>query len=449
MYKPINMTDPITLSMLESKTSLNLMETEDSEYEGSLFTEAVFSKGRDSLKPILEDVKVIKEELDNALADHEERRKTYNPRAYWKSTNFKKLEDDIKKIFGFRHVSIEPRMERYNSDTKTFESKQMNCLVYHQNRYPVDGLVTDKGFYDNSHSLVMELLIYPGLIQALTPEEIMAVFLHEFGHNVDPATMDIRYAKTNVLTKYLTDRKGDINKNERKAVSSKDGKLLFIPALLDSLEWDVQTLVSSVKSLFNKTKHMIKSAEVNSIFGDIFGGKAGKEKKAIESIKKAVRKDNENRAFNRQNYGEAFADNFARMYGYGPELASGLHKMDKNFADMVNSWSKKESMRQRYVTLLTQNAIKDVHKTGVHRVKALIKEYHDDINNPDTPKAVKKALEADVKELEKILDMYTNNFSDFQNKVNKAIAEELDKIDGSDSSDSKKEDDKKEIKESF
>ena len=53
-----------------------------------------------------------------------------------------------------------------------------------------------------------------------------------------------------------------------------------------------------------------------------------------------------------------------------------------------------------------------------------------------------------MEELKKILDEYMNNFSEFQNRVNRVINEELERISVSESSDEKKEDDDDAIKES-
>ena len=54
-----------------------------------------------------------------------------------------------------------------------------------------------------------------------------------------------------------------------------------------------------------------------------------------------------------------------------------------------------------------------------------MREYKADINDPTTPKMVKKALQQDLDELDKVLDLYLNNFSDFQNKVNQMINEDI------------------------
>lgn len=91
----------------------------------------------------------------------------------------------------------------------------------------------------------------------------------------------------------------------------------------------------------------------------------------------------------------------------------------------MNSRIKKEKARQDAIIYITQQMINDVHKTDIHRIRALLKEYDMDINDPNTPAAVKKQLQDDKAELEKVLDEYLNNFGEFQNRVNKVINDEL------------------------
>ena len=62
----------------------------------------------------------------------------------------------------------------------------------------------------------------------------------------------------------------------------------------------------------------------------------------------------------------------------------------------------------------------------------MIKEYKADIADPNTSVIVKKQLQEDLTELEKILDEYLTNFGEFQNRVNKIINEELSRIEVAD-----------------
>ena len=93
--------------------------------------------------------------------------------------------------------------------------------------------------------------------------------------------------------------------------------------------------------------------------------------------------------------------------------------------------------------------IKDVHKTNIHRIYALLKEYQDDLNNPKIATNVKKAIREDMITLRDVLNEYQNNFSDMQNRINKLLNEEMKKKYGIDIDkmiEDSKEDNKKEEK---
>lgn len=423
------------------------------------FSEAVFANGKQSVMPLVEHLQKIKDLLDEQTEaqlqsykdskDTARRRregenikqtkvKTFDPIAFWKHQYFKELEDSIQSIFGFRNVEVHPYIEKYSSTRKEFESKIMNCEIYHSDRFPIEGLVSDNGFFDKSKSLMMQIRISLGLIKALSAEEILAVLLHEFGHSIDPALVDIKYTEINILSKYLTDRKNAINKAEKKLIKSSH----FSEAAAVFLTWLLITcavlFVNTVGKLYNFLVYK-------------FDNKEKAMEKKLKKIKSMI--DRDKSKFNRQNYSEAYADNFARMYGFGPQLASALRKLNISFEKQLKSRYKRENERQQAIVYITSLMIKDVHKTDMHRVRNLIKEYKEDINDPNTSPAVKKQLKDDLVELEKILDEYLNNFSEFQNRVNRIIYEELQKLDEDEkkSGSGKKDDDKKDdlVKEGF
>lgn len=437
MYNSIQLSDPYekNTKVLESFSTDPLMESSTPEQlDLKLYTEAVFSGGKEKLKPIVDRVNKVKEYLESCIQEQDKsvdevndwakkkakdrgakpKVSNFDPKAFWRSTLFKDLEDNIGKIFGFRNVEIHPYIEKYSSKTKDFQSKELNCMIYHVDRYPVEGLVTDNGFFDKSRSLTMEIHITLGLIHELTAEEIVAVLLHEFGHGIDPALVDIKYTQTNILSKYMTDRKGAINRQEKKFLDthklSEMGTFFIIYALFIFLS-------IGIAGLFNKIKELII-------------GKEKLEQKKLDKIKEMVKADKSK--FERQQYSEAYADNFARMYGFGTPLMSGLKKLSKSMERTMNSRIKKEKARQDAIIYITQSMINDVHKTDIHRIRALLKEYDMDINDPNTPAPVKKQLQDDKAELEKVLDEYLNNFSEFQNRVNKVINDELKKKEAKD-----------------
>lgn len=412
------------------------------------FSEAVFQDGKKTVEPLLkcfeacrnlllDEIKAVEDSEKANKNDSQIKVKQFNPKAYWKNKVWKDLEDQVVKIFGFRYCEINPYQEKYISKEKMFESRELNCMVGHPDRFPIEGLVTDKGFYDKSHSSVMYIYVSLGLLKDLEPDEILAVFLHEFGHSIDPALTTITYAKTNILSKYLTDRKGSLTKAEKKLF--KENKLSETAIFL----------------FFFLGLWALLYGWATGLFDIIFGKKKDKnkgisEESAMKKIRAAIKKDKE--LFDRKNFSEAFADNFARMYGYGAVIMRSLHKLSKHNEEIINNWTKKEKMRQAMIVEMTMNALKDVHRTDIHRIHSLIREYKNDIEDPNTPPMIKKALQEDLDELVKVLDMYTNNFSEFQNKINKAIDEELTKMESagseSDDKDSKEEQKEEAVKES-
>lgn len=405
--------------------SINIFsESSNNNYE--IFTEAVFENGKKKMQPIVDSFKDIHELL---LSEIENNKDKFNPEAFWRHKLVKDLEDKIQKIFGFRSVQVHPYIEKYRSKTDDFESAMMNCITYPTNRFPIEGLVTDDGFYDKSRSCVIEIYITLGVIKKLTPEEITGVFLHELGHSIDPAIIDIRYAEVNILSKYLTDRKNAINKCEKTLIKDKDST--FIIRMAKLLKMNSSTFLSTIKSIVNDDKKLdtFKSKKMSfNFFGDLFISKNKREQKKLDEIKRLI--DNDKEEFNRQNYSEAFADNFARMYGFGVYLASGLKKMTFTMDKPWLSRFKKEKRRQEAIISLTKDALKDEHKTDIHRIHALIKEYNNDLKDPNISKEVKEDIKEDIEELKKVLNEYLNHFDSFQAKVYKLIDEELTKMEG-------------------
>lgn len=403
-----------------------------------IFTEAVFTNGKKKMDPIvdyfekirnklLEQIQIQKESIKSS--NKSEAPKLFDPKAFWKDQLFKDLEDEISKIFGFRSVAIYPFIERFNSKKDEFETKILNCFVLSQNRFPIEGLVNDQGFYDKSKSITMEIQISLGLIKLLEPNEITAILLHEFGHSIDPAVFDITYTETNILSKYLLDRKEAITKQEKKFINKSFKKTKFISFITRSLKWDSQTFFSKINSsiskIYNKkyTKYNLRS---DGFLSGLFVSKNKQENKKLEKIKKIIDEDyKKNHEFNRQNYSEAFADNFARMYGFGPYLMKALQKMDKEHMEKFHSSIKKEKLRQTLIFSITKDLINDCHKTDIHRIHSLIKEYEADIKNPNVPDQVKQGLKDDLEELKKVLDGYLNHFDEFQARIYKIIDEEL------------------------
>lgn len=380
-----------------------------------LYTEAVFADGKSKIKPIEEAFKKAKEELEKEVAAHT-KEKPFNPEAYWRHQVWKEVENSVQKVFNFRVVSINPFIEKYLSEENMFESKQLNAMVWSNDRFPIDGIVTDNGFYDGTKSCQMEIFVSLGLIRALTEAEITAVFLHEFGHGIDPALVDIKYAEANVLSKYLTDRKKEVKQGEKKALEGKGSKFSFLRSVF---YLNGENDGNKFKNFINS---VIEKIEAKKPKGSIIWPWDSHNTK-LKKIEKQLLSDKSR--FTRQDFTEAYADNFARMYGYGVPLITALKKMSKDTVEWKTRRIKNEKARQREIAKLIIASLKDEHRTSITRALALEREMKADIQDPKTPPRVKKQLEEDLKELEAVIKAYQTDFSDFQNQCHKLIIDDF------------------------
>ena len=403
--------------------------------EEMYYTEAVFDNGRKKIQPVINHFKDVKFELEKTINPNNKDKEKYNN--FWKCQAFKDLEDSIKDIFGFRDIVIYTNDYVYSVNTKV---RVMDAQVATTKRFPIDGLVSKDGFYDKTHSIRMDMLLSYGIIEGLEPEELTAVMLHEIGHGLDPAWFDIKYHEANALSKYMLDRKGALNKVEEKEASKK-GLIGIIGSLLHR---------EKSEPMKESTDNEVgKKGFLQSILDFLTGGKytEGKIDKLLSKIRAAIRSDKDD--FSRFGNPEVFADNFARMYGLGGPLMSGLKKMSGVDDTLSRSRYAKELDRQKAIADMTMGMIKDVHKTNIHRIYALMKEYQDDLNNPKIATNVKKAIREDMITLRDVLNEYQNNFSDMQNRINKLLNEEMKKKYGIDIDkmiEDAKEDNKKEEK---
>jgi hypothetical protein len=249
----------------------------------------------------------------------------------------------------------------------------------------------------------------------MTADELTGIFLHEFGHNLDPALVDITYTNVNVYSKYLTDRQGTINDKEKQiAKKTKFGAILAIVGIF--------TVLGFISWLVGKIKQAIRN-------------KNWVETNALDEFRKQLSADKSK--FDRYYSSEAFADNFARMYGFGPACLSGIEKLERHYAGIRNDYYKvgtkdspktrieKEKMRQQLILDMMGRAMKGVHKTDIHRIHALMKEYESELKDKSVPAKVKKDIEADMKELKLVLDKYLNGYTDFEKKVYRIIWDDL------------------------
>lgn len=393
-------------------------------YEENLYTEAVFTGGREKLKPIVDCIQKIQDELDYQTGDDKEGGTSrFNSKAFTKNSLWKDLELSIMDAFGFKNVRIMPSHEKYVGKGR-FRSKAINVYTFCTWRYPIQGVVTDAGFFDKSRSIEIKIIILLGMLKLLTAEELLAVILHELGHNIDPAIVDIRYVTTNRVADYLIGKKSTRNKvpNLDNAGPSFGVMSIFkwFCSILALLMLPITIMISVI---YNTLKTLFTS-----------------KTKLLRMVKDIVMKDK--RDFSRNKNTEAFADNFARMYGYGPDLTSALSKMEDYLMGEARLSVKKsfilnEKERQIVIAEFIKFSVEDKHSTVINRAVALIKEYEEDLKDPDMPEKVKKNIKEDMESVKGVMDKFVNHKDEFIRNLRTMMYEELTKYGNPDEEDKK------------
>ena len=101
---------------------------------------------------------------------------------------------------------------------------------------------------------------------------------------------------------------------------------------------------------------------------------------------------------------EKFADKFATTYGYGPELASGLDKLNQYASKDISAALSLPIVGSAYeLTMLL--GVMDPHPTTEMRVRNVIKELKAELAGGKYPKGMKNAILKDVKQTEDILNL--------------------------------------------
>ena len=273
----------------------------------------------------------------------------------------------------------------------------------------------DRGFYDTSGRSVFTVYAYTGLLQKemdLTPSELTAILLHEFGHNFDyskyhmisfitdilvnPSLLIVVHANrtiedhNDVKTDYLNEVKKEYDPlyKDKKLRKKKDDD--YAKALDKALN----------KGIFGQTISFL--LKVISLPGVAIAGLP------IQLLTLDGKK------------GELFADSFATSYGYGTDLISGLEKFNTNTSVPLKH-SKGLDIVRDLNNCMNEifNGITEIHGANQERCKATIKKLEADIKSGDYPPELREEL---YQELDKVKERYNQMMTispDDKNKIQK------------------------------
>lgn len=233
-----------------------------------------------------------------------------------------------------------------------------------------------------------------------TDEEVFAIFLHEYGHCFFEAIED----KDSILTAnyYRLNICKSINNIVKNIIKNR------IPVTTDMIKRHIDAILKE-----NPIKKVIH-----------FG--MDKIKSIGNNVKRLFIKEDNSVNLSKQNHeysNEKFADTFATMYGYGPELHSAMLKANKDeykFYGKNSGYSKGNPLMDMYKLLDMINdaydeyieGVTDSHPNELLRVNISIQYIRRELSKKNLDPKVKLQLVSQLNELQKLVDDYNNNSGD-------------------------------------
>lgn len=345
------------------------------------FTEAYFGKSSTLIEAENVLASLISEMRKNPLADY-----TNHPLN-------SKLEKLLQKQFGFRGVHIVwKRTPEFAPNVMTMINSD---VIFKGNS--IVAIDKKKGYQDKEHQHIC--IIHASSTMAshlnLTPEEYLAILLHELGHNFDYSGYMILDYMMKMLNVVISACSGNMN--------SILGIIAQVPEIGKMVSYDFQSAVERIlesvpilkRIAFSLNKFISSVSRITEIaFAPLITSMTPLYlilSPLSQFSNLTTRKV------------EIFADSFAAVYGYATPLASALTKMDSlNMIRGVNTeketglyaFVKDMAMLNRYILSFCTSD----HGTTDARIKTLISTIERDIREGDYPPEVEKELKNQLKE---------------------------------------------------
>ena len=255
--------------------------------------------------------------------------------------------------------------------------------------------------------------VYYGLIkqESITDAEILAIILHELGHNFADAfnkQIEVMNRNTASLIYYSIIYNAVIGT----LLSFVIGGIIIIPTAISRIrdnsnsviiEKEKKTRKRYIVSFFDGVQSHFQDMGdfVSEVTNRLFGKwKLKLYKRVYELTKqdKYVKKD-PNR------FNEVIADKFAGVYGYGPEQASALMKMEKipTKAEKFVEWLPGGDLTNQKFNEIVKDFYRfDCHPHIIQRINEEIKLLNYELDKSDLDPKLVRAMREQVKELERL-----------------------------------------------
>lgn len=282
-----------------------------------------------------------------------------------------------------------------------------------------------KGFYDNSHKSIFTVYGYNDILTyGLTGKELTAIFLHEFGHNFDFSPYHIVEYFQDYLYGLTAKNIGtDIEKYNDIKLQVKDD------------------LVKEANKLYNhnRTRDRYRRAYNKYLDEDYNKSTSERLKIAIKMLGKNTFMHTlgipirlfVNIADIGSKKGEQFADSFATAYGYGPDLLSGLSKLDV-VPKAVKIQAKgpvcdflRDLNEVQYEVL---DSMMEEHGSHAERCRDCLMKLRRDLKTNDFPPDMRSDLENEIARLEERYVILTSVNDEQKNKMLAIYRKMMDKF---------------------
>lgn len=355
----------------------------------------------------------------------------------------KKLEEIIKKQFGFKEVTIDWGI-KYEPIVSPLTLVFTNAIPEINNvKSRLEFNKTGEVKAQNNQSLYVKMNMYLLNRADLSPSESMAILLHEIGHNIEISMvtqtltlMSILSSPTSIVKRlgeetgtrvgaYLLTNVAKYFAKEKEGAASynifEKAYIDLVYKVLDMAQFNGNSKIADmIVSIYNKLGQRDIKQLIPKLITDIksFMTKPGIAGIALKNLS----------AYSTEKY----ADSFATAFGYGPELMRGLEKI--NIFTQAHP-DESELVAAAYpiyevfllATSFTTNMLSS-HPDTQTRLRSQIDKLKRELNNPDLSPKLRKMIEEDIKNAEAIYEQYLNVHDDnrlFISKFSRQIAEKF------------------------
>ena len=297
-------------------------------------------------------------------------------------------------------------------------------------RNPTDNIIADKnGFkFKKEYSYAAILGIYSGLIfnPAFTTPEVMALLLHEIGHNFNSALNKSNGTFTNIIVTietFISIMSGSPlalintikNSNQMRMALDTAGKNMREKNAIPVIVYDAFKQLQSVLNTTSLTiNDILRVGSLGTL--TIITALYNCVRSALMYIINPANIITKIIGLNIKYKSELTADNFPTIYGYGPELASALNKFEGAEGDSSSIIMRSFNKIPVLSTIMHCNEIPvfflaqmfDEHPHSTARIKDQLDLLNLELSKQDMDPKMVDRIKKDIKECNKSLNRLTD-----------------------------------------